>query len=154
MKGNNQIIKALNERLSEELAAISQYMVHAEMAANWGYGKLHEELEKTAHTEMHHAENLIGRIIFLEGQPVVNKLAPIKIGQNVQGIVTNDYQGEVSAVKAYNEVMRLAVESGDNATRDLVGKILQDEEGHVDWGEEQRDQIQQMGLENYLTTKV
>ena len=154
MKGNAQILKALNERLSEELAAISQYMVHAEMADNWGYGKLHRELEHTARTEMHHAEALIGRIIFLEGQPVVNKLAPIKIGKSLEEIVTNDYQGELDAVKAYNDAIRLAVEVGDNGTRELIEGILKDEEGHVDWSEEQADQIKQMGLENYLTTKV
>lgn len=154
MKGNLQVLDALNGRLSEELSAISQYMVHAEMADNWGYGKLHTELEKIAHTEMHHAEALIGRIIFLEGHPEVSKLAPIKVGKTVQEMVINDHAGEADAVRAYNEVIRLATEVGDNGTRELIDGILKDEEDHVDWGEQQSDQIKQMGLENYLATKV
>ena len=154
MKGNVHVVNVLNQRLAEELTAISQYMVHAEMCDNWGYQKLHEHVEKHAIAEMHHAEALIARIIFLEGTPVVSKLNPIQIGKNVQEIVLFDYEGEVAAVRGYNEAMKLAVEVGDNATRDLLTKILQDEEGHVDWQEQQRDQIEQMGLENYLTTQV
>lgn len=154
MKGSSEVITSLNERLSEELAAISQYMVHAEMVDNWGYHKLHQELEHTARTEMHHAETLIGRIIFLEGNPSVAKLAPIKIGRNVQDLIINDHASEAEAVKAYNQAIHLAVKVGDNGTREMLESILKDEEGHVDWAEQQRDQIEQMGLENYLSTQV
>lgn len=154
MKGNQKIIKSLNDRLREELTAISQYMVHSEMCANWGYEKLHQAIEKQAIDEMHHAEWLIARIIFLEGAPVVSKLDEIRIGKAVKDIVSNDLGAERDAVNAYNDSIRLAVELGDNATRDLLAKILQDEERHVDWGEVQRDQIEQMGLENYLTNQV
>jgi bacterioferritin len=154
MKGNPTIIQALNNRLSEELGAISQYMVHAEMVANWGYGKLHDELEQTAHTEMHHAETLIARIIFLEGQPIVHKLPPIKIGGDVQEIIINDHAGEAEAVGAYNKAIGQAAELGDNGTRELLEGILRDEEAHVDWGETQSDQIKQMGLPQYLNSKV
>jgi bacterioferritin len=154
MKGHQKIIGSLNDRLREELTAISQYMVQSEMCANWGYEKLHTAIEKQAVDEMHHAEWLIGRIIFLEGAPVVSKLDEIRIGKTVKDMIGNDREAEAGAIKAYNETMALAVQLGDNATRDLLAKILQDEERHVDWAEQQRDQIEQMGLENYLANQV
>jgi bacterioferritin len=154
MQGNAQLLNLLNQRLSEELTAISQYVVHSEMCDNWGYKGLHDRIMKHAMDEMHHAEALIGRIIFLEGTPVVSKLNPILIGANAKEIILHDYEGELAAVRGYNETMKLAFDVGDNATRDLLAKILQDEEGHVDWQEQQRDQIEQMGIENYLMTQV
>jgi len=154
MKGNQKVVDSLNARLREELTAISQYMVQSEMCANWGYGKLHAAIEKQAKDEMHHAEMLIGRVIFLEGMPVVSKLDQIKVGKTVKDMIGNDREAEAGAIKAYNETMRLAVELGDNATRDMLAKILQDEERHVDWAEQQRDQIEQMGIENYLANQV
>ena len=154
MKGEARIINSLNDRLREELTAINQYMVHSEMCASWGYERLHQDIEKQAVQEMHHAESLIGRILFLEGLPVVSKLDQIRIGKNVKEIVLNDLNAEQDAVKAYNESIKLAVQLGDNATRDLLAKILQEEEGHVDWAERQRDQIAQMGLEGYLSNQV
>lgn len=154
MKGHQKVIDSLNDRLREELTAISQYMVQSELCANWGYEKLHEAIEKQAKDEMHHAEMLIGRVIFLEGMPVVSKLDAIKVGKTVKDMIGNDRDAEAAAIKAYNETMRLAVELGDNATRDMLAKILQDEERHVDWAEQQRDQIAQMGLENYLANQV
>ncbi len=154
MKGNAKLLKVLNELLAEELTSINQYMVHSEMCDNWGYGKLHKAIEKQAIDEMHHAEWLIGRLLFLEGAPTVSKLNPIKIGQSVKEIVLNDYGAELDAVKGYNNAIKLAVEVGDNGSRDLLTKILKDEEGHVDWAEQQRDQIQQMGLEIYLNKQT
>jgi len=154
MKGNTNVIKKLNDLLAEELTAINQYMVHSEMCDNWGYQKLHKAIEKQAIEEMHHAEWLIGRILFLEGSPTVSKLNRISIGKSVKDMVLNDYEAEIGAVKAYNTAIKMAVESGDNGSRDLLTKILKDEEAHVDWGEVQRDQIQQMGLENYLTNQT
>ena len=151
MKGNDKIIAALNQLLADELTAISQYMVHAEMCDNWGYDKLHEAVEKQAFDEMHHAEWLIARIIFLEGSPNVSKLNPIKIGKSVVDIIGNDEEAELGAVRAYNDGIQLAHEVLDHATVDLLTTILKMEEGHVDWGEMQRDQIEQMGLENYLS---
>lgn len=150
MKGNEKLIAVLNQLLADELTAISQYMVHAEMCANWGYQKLHEAVEKQARDEMHHAEWLIQRIIFLEGMPVVSKLNPMQLGQTVPEIIGNDQQAEVAAVRAYNSGIRLAHEVDDQATTDLLTTILKMEEGHVNWAEEQRAQIEQMGLENYL----
>jgi bacterioferritin len=154
MKGNEKVIEALNARLAEELAAINQYMVHSEMCADWGYERLHEAVEKRAITEMKHAEQLIGRILFLEGRPIVNNLAPIYIGPEVEDQLQNDLAAEHAAVQVYNESVRLAVEVGDNGTRALLESILADEEEHVDWLEAQLDQIRQMGLQNYLVEQI
>ena len=154
MKGNKKVIDILNSRLAEELTAISQYMVHSEMCANWGYQKLHEAIEKQAIDEMKHAEMHIGRILFLEGTPTVSKLNRMVIGKTVEEIVTADESAELDAVKAYNESIAAAVEAGDNATAEMLKKILQDEERHVDWGETQSEMIKQMGLQVYLSNQV
>ena len=154
MKGNDKLIDVLNQLLADELTAISQYMVHSEMCDNWGYDKLHKAIESQAMDEMHHAEWLIQRIIFLEGTPVVSKLNPMQIGQSVLEMVTNDEDAELGAVRAYNAGIRLAHEVDDQASVDLLTKILKMEEGHVDWAEQQRAQIEQMGLENYLTNQT
>ena len=153
MKGNDKILATLNELLADELTAISQYMVHSEMCDNWGYDKLHKAIEAQAIDEMHHAEWLIGRIIFLEGTPVVSKLNPMKIGAKVADMVAYDEEAELGAIRAYNAGIRLAHDVDDQGTVDLLTKILKMEEDHVDWNERQRDQIAQMGLENYLTTQ-
>jgi bacterioferritin len=154
MKGNEKLLAVLNQLLADELTAINQYMVHSEMCDNWGYEKLHKAIEKQAHDEMHHAEWLIRRLIFLEGAPVVSKLNPIRIGKSVLEMIGNDQDAELAAVRAYNAAIRLAHEVDDQATVDLLTKILQMEEGHVDWAEKQRAQIEQMGLENYLTNQT
>lgn len=154
MKGNDKLIEALNGLLADELTAISQYMVHSEMCDNWGYTKLHKAIEKQAVEEMHHAEWHIQRILFLEGTPVVSKLRPMKIGTSVLEIVTNDQEAEQDAIRAYNEAIALARQVADNSTVELLTKILKMEEGHVDWAEVQRSQIEQMGLENYLSNQT
>lgn len=154
MKGNDRIVAVLNQLLADELTAISQYMVHSEMCANWGYDRLHQAIEHQAHDEMHHAEWLITRILFLEGAPVVSKLNPLKIGQTVLEIVSNDQEDELGAIRAYNSGIGLAHEVADQGTADLLMKILVMEEGHVDWAEIQRTQIAQMGIENYLTNQA
>lgn len=154
MKGNEKILSVLNDLLADELTAIHQYMVHSEMCDNWGYVKLHKAIEKQAIDEMHHAEWLIQRIIFLEGAPVVSRLNAIQIGKDVPEIIGTDQEAELAAVRAYNAAIRLAHEVDDQATVDLLTKILKMEEGHVDWAEQQRDQITQMGLENYLSNQT
>jgi len=154
MNGDPKVLKVLNELLADELTAINQYMVHSEMCDNWGYAKLHEKIEKRAVDEMHHAEMLMGRIIFLEGAPTVSRLKSIAIGQNVKEMVTRDHESEQGAVKSYNDAIRIAMDMADHGTRELLDKILKDEEAHIDWLEAQRDQIEQMGIENYLTTQV
>jgi bacterioferritin len=153
MKGNDKVLAVLNELLAEELTAISQYMVHSEMCDSWGYEKLHKAIEKQAVDEMHHAEWLIGRILFLDGIPIVSKLNPMKIGKDVAQIVANDEEAEIGAVRAYNAAIKVAREAEDQATADLLTKILKEEEIHVDWGEVQRTQIQQMGLQVYLANQ-
>ncbi len=150
MKGNEKIIERLNVLLADELTAINQYMVHSEMCANWGYERLHEANEKRAIDEMKHAEKLISRIIFLEGQPVVSRLNAIHIGATVATQLSNDHAAEEGAIKMYNDSVRLAAEASDNGTRELFEDILEDEENHIDWLEAQLDQIEQMGLQNYL----
>jgi bacterioferritin len=151
MKGNEKLIAVLNDLLAEELTAISQYMVHSEMCDTWGYEKLHVAIEKQAKEEMHHAESLIGRILFLEGIPVVTKLKPINIGKRVPDIVTNDQQAEEGAIRAYNSAIALSGDVADQATADLLTGILKMEEAHLDWNEVQRRQIEEMGIANYLT---
>lgn len=154
MKGNQKILEQLNLLLADELTAINQYIVHSEMCANWGYDRLHEANEKRAIDEMKHAEKLIARILFLEGQPIVNRLGAIHIGSDVPVQLQNDWDAESGAIKIYNDSIRLAVEVGDNGTRTLLEEILKDEEDHIDWLEAQRDQIQQMGLQVYLTEQI
>ncbi len=154
MKGNDKIIERLNALLADELTAVNQYMVHSEMCANWGYERLHKAIEKRAIDEMKHAEKLIGRTIFLEGKPIVSDLNKINIGSDVEAQLKNDWAAEDDAVKAYNEGIRLAVEVGDNGSRELLESILKDEEDHIDWLEAQLDQIKQMGIQNYLVEQV
>ncbi|MBM3121404.1 MAG: bacterioferritin [Chloroflexi bacterium] len=154
MKGNERILAALNGLLADELTAISQYMVHSEMLANWGFEKLHEAKEHQALDEMHHAEWLIARILFLEGTPIVSKLNPMKIGAGIKEMITNDQAAEVGAIKSYNDAITLGHEVKDQGSVDLLMKILTDEERHEDWAEAQLDQIGQMGFENYLTNQT
>jgi len=154
MKGNAELITILNNLLAEELTAINQYMVHSEMCDNWGFEKLHKAIEKQAVDEMKHAESLIARILFLEGSPTVSRLNDIHVGKTVLEMVNNDGEAETNAVRMYNDAIRRAVEAKDDGTRDLLTKILKDEEAHLDWDEQQRDQIGQMGIENYLAAQI
>jgi bacterioferritin len=154
MKGQTKVIETLNALLADELTAINQYIVHSEMCANWLYQELHEAIEKRAITEMHHAEKLIARIIFLEGMPVVSNLLPMHIGATVEDQLRNDWIAEEGAVKAYNSGVQLCVELGDNGSRALLESILSDEEEHIDWIEAQLDQIAQMGIQNYLVEQT
>jgi bacterioferritin len=154
MKGNEKLLETLDQLLADELTAINQYMVHSEMCENWGYNKLHLDIRKQAMDEMHHAEWLIERIIFLEGAPTVSKLNPIKIGKTVSDMISNDNSDELNAVRTYNEAIKLARAVDDQGTADLLSKILKMEEGHVDWADIQISQIAQMGLENYLAGQM
>lgn len=154
MKGNETLVQKLNDLLADELTAINQYMVHSEMCANWGYERLHKAVEKRAIEEMKHAEKLIERLLFLEGIPVVSNLKSIHIGAEVEKQFQNDLKAEVDAVKAYNGGIRMAVEVGDNGSRELLESILEDEEEHLDWLEAQLDQIKQMGIQNYLAAQT
>jgi len=148
------MIELLNARLAEELTAINQYFVHAEMCENWNYKRLGEAIEKRAIAEMKHAEKLIERILFLEGRPIVSNLNEITIGVEVPEMHENDLGAEEGAVRGYNEGIRLATELGDNNTKVLLESILKEEEEHVDWLEAQLDQIRQIGIQNYLTQQI
>ena len=150
MKGNQKLIDALNERLAEELGAINQYFVHAEMCEDWGYSSLQSAIKQRSIQEMKHAEMLIERILFLDGRPIVSKIGSITIGNEVEEIHQKDWNAEEDAIKKYNETIRLAVEVGDNGTKRILESILNDEESHIDWLEEQQDQISQMGIQFYL----
>lgn len=154
MKGNADLINVLNELLSEELSAINQYMVHSEMNANWGYEKLHKDFEKRAISEMIHAEKLIGRILFLEGMPIVSKLKDLHIGSDIPKMLENDHHLEEDAIRQYNEAIRLAGEVKDFATREILEGILKDEDAHIDKLEELQDQVEQMTLPIFLSTQV
>ena len=154
MKGDAKIIEKLNDLLADELTAINQYMVHSEMCDNWGYDKLHKTIEKRAIDEMKHAEKLIGRILFLEGIPIVSELKKIAIGADVPKMFANDHHSESGAIKSYNEAIILAGTVKDYATREVLESILKDEDAHIDGIEEVLDQIGQMGLQIFLTTQV
>lgn len=154
MKGDPKLIDTLNSLLADELTAINQYIVHAEMCEDWGYGKLHQGFEKRAIDEMKHAEKLIGRILFLGGTPIVSNLNKIHIGAEVSQQVENDRLAEVDAIKAYNDAIVLAGELRDYATRDILTQILNDEDQHMDELEELQDQIEQMTLPIFLSIQV
>jgi len=154
MKGNVQLLDILNDLLSDELTAVSQYMVHAEMCDDWGYEKLAEPVEKRAIDEMKHAETHIERILFLEGLPIVSNLNKINIGTDVLTILKNDHAAEDVAIREYNKAIKLCGDLADNGTREILDDILGDEEAHIDWIEAQLDQIAQMGIQNYLVEQL
>ena len=154
MKGNDKLIQALNGLLADELTAINQYVVHGEMAENWGYGKLKKSIGGRAITEMKHAEKLIERILFLEGTPVVSELNKIHIGADIPKQCANDLASEMTAVASYNSAVKLATDVGDNATKEILEGILADEDGHVNDLEEKLDQIKQMGIQNFLSIQA
>lgn len=150
MKGKPEVISALSEALKEELGAINQYMLHAEMQENWGYKKLGKFIRKQSIGEMKHAEQLMERILFLEGMPNMTDMEKLRIGKNVTQQLENDLALERSAVVSYNKAIETCRRVGDNATADFLKDILKDEESHVDFLETQLDLIEQVGLQNYL----
>lgn len=154
MKGNEKVLAYLNETLKAELTAISQYFLHAEMMENWGYRKLAGVTKKESIEEMHHAEILMERILFLEGMPKMDSLFPLRIGQTVKEHLENDLALELEAIPRLNQAIAEAVAQGDNGSRDLFQKILLDEEHHVDYLEAQLHMISEMGLDNYLARQM
>ena len=153
MKGNQELVDALNGLLASELTSINQYMVHAEMAEDWGYTRLSENFKKRSITEMKHAERLIERILFLEGTPIVSHLNDMHIGAEIPQQVNNDHAMELDAIRQYNEAIVLAGQVLDYATRDILEAILRDEDTHLDELEELQDQIEQMTLPTFLSTQ-
>lgn len=154
MRGNETVIAALNGALKEELTAINQYFLHAEMCENWGYKKLSSFIKKQSIDEMKHAEVLIERILFLDGTPKMSETMSLSIGQNVKQMIENDLKLETGAVAMYNSYIKQAVEAGDNGSRELLTRLLKDEEEHADWLETQLGQIAEIGLDNYLTQQI
>jgi bacterioferritin len=153
MRGNQKVIEELNKALREELTAINQYFLHAEMCENWGYHKLSEYIKKQSIGEMKHAEGLIERILFLEGTPAMEPLK-LTVGNSVRQAIESDLNLELSAVSAYNNAVQIATEQKDNGSRDLLVMLLKDEEGHVDWLEAQLHQINELGYERYLSMQM
>ena len=154
MKGNADVIAGLNEALGEELAAINQYFLHAEMCENWGYKKLSALDKKQSIDEMKHAEQLIERILFLDGKPNMDKNHKLNVGKTVPEMIKNDLKLEIAAVAMYNRLIDLATKNRDQGTAELLKKILREEEGHVDALEDQEDEIRDMGLQVYLSVQV
>jgi bacterioferritin len=153
MKGNPKVIEQLNKALREELTAINQYFLHAEMCENWGYRKLSGFIKKQSMGEMKHAEKLIERILFLDGTPSMEPLK-LTVGANVRQAIESDLNLELSAVSEYNAAIQIAVQEKDNGTRDLLVVLLKDEESHVDFLESQLHQINELGYERYLTMQM
>jgi bacterioferritin len=153
MKGNPKVIEQLNRALREELTAINQYFVHAEMCENWGYDKLSKYIRMQSIGEMKHAEKLMERILFLDATPSMEPMA-LSIGKDVRDMVQSDLKLEIGAVAMYNEAVKIAYEHHDNGSRDLFVTLLKDEEEHVDWLEAQAHQIKELGYERYLTMQI
>ncbi len=153
MKGSPKVIEHLNKALREELTAINQYFLHAEMCENWGYERLSEYIKMQSIGEMKHAESLMERILFLDGSPSMKPLE-LTVGKNVQEMLQSDLDLEVAAVRDYNAAIQVAVEEKDNGSRDLFVQLLKDEESHVDWLEAQMHQIKELGYERYLTMQM
>jgi bacterioferritin len=154
MKGKPEVLKVLQEMLKEELGAINQYMLHAEMCSNWGYKRLYAHTKKESINEMKHAEELIERLVFLEGSPNLGELPKLNIGKDVQQQFENDLALEKGAVADYNSAIALCRKAGDHASADMLQTILDDEEGHVDFLEEQLGLIKELGLANYLAQQM
>ncbi len=154
MKGNPKVIEVLNEALKEELTAINQYFLHAEMCENWKYEKLATHIRKESIDEMKHAEAVIERILFLDGTPNMTSPMTINVGQNVREQLESDYKLELSAITMYNKAVEVARQASDNSTRELFERILKDEEGHLDWIEAQLHQIKELGYERYLAQQI
>ena len=154
MQGNSKVIAALNEALKEELTAINQYFLHAEMCENWHYSKLGDYIKKQSIDEMKHAEALIERILFLDGTPNLTELMKLTVGRNVKEQIESDLKLEIEAVTLYNRSIQTARDEGDNASRELFERLLKDEEEHVDWLEAQLYQIGEIGYERYLSQQI
>jgi bacterioferritin len=154
MKGKPEVLKALQEMLREELGAINQYFLHSEMCENRGYEKLSKHIKKISINEMGHAEELTERMLFLEGTPNLSELPKLNIGKDVKQQLENDLALEHGAVTGYNEAIATCRKAGDNGTADFLKGILTDEEGHVDFFEEQLGLIEQLGLQNYLAQQL
>ncbi len=153
MRGNDQVIAQLNQALREELTAINQYFLHAEMCHNWGYHRLGDYIRKQSIDEMKHAEELIERLLFLDATPNMSHM-DLSVGANVRAQLEADLKLEHNAVAMYNKSIQVSRDAGDDASRELFSKLLKDEEEHVDWLEAQLHQIKEIGYERYLSNQT
>jgi len=154
MQGDPKVLEQLNLTLKEELQAINQYFLHAEMCENWGYERLSDYIKKQSIGEMKHAESIIERILFLDGTPNMTEPMTLSIGRNVREQLQSDLDLEIHAVKMYNNAVEVARAASDNASRELFEKLLKDEEEHVDWLEAQVHMIGEIGYERYLSLQM
>jgi bacterioferritin len=154
MQGNPKVIAILNEALSDELMAINQYFLHAEMCENWHYHRLSTFIKKQSIDEMRHAEALIERLLFLEGAPNLTKPMKLSVGETVKDQLESDMKLELNAIAMYNRFSQTAREEGDNVSRELFERLLKDEERHLDWLEAQMHQIKELGYERYLSQQI
>jgi bacterioferritin len=154
MKSDPKVVEALNGLLMEELTAINQYILHSEMCSNWGYGKLAGVIKKAAIDEMKHAEKLIEHILLLDNKPTVSVLKPMHVGADAEKIITGNLKLEYGGRESYNAGIKVAVAAGDNGSRAIMESNLSDEEGHIDYLEGLKDQIEQMGLQQFLAQQL
>jgi bacterioferritin len=154
MKGHQAVIDALNQVLTAELTAINQYFIHAKMCRNWGYQRLASHIRKESIDEMKHADELIERILYLEGVPNVQRLNKVNVGENVPEQLRLDLELEREAIPRINDAIKLARDHQDHGSEELLRKILVAEEEHTDWLEAQLTQIDQLGVANYLAQQI
>jgi bacterioferritin len=154
MKGNEEVIAVLQDVLCAELTAINQYFIHARMCENWGYKRLAAYIRKESVEEMHHAQEIIDRILYFDGAPNMQKYMKINVGKTVPDQFRNDLEVEHQAVPRLNRGIEIAREKGDNGTRALLEHILKEEEEHVDWLEAQLGIVKEVGVENYLAQQM
>jgi bacterioferritin len=154
MRGDPKVIEILNDVLTAELTAINQYFIHAKMCENWGYTRLGEYVRHESIDEMKHADQIIDRILFLEGIPNMQRLNPVRVGETVPEQFDLDLQLEYTAIKRLNDGIASCVAAGDNASRHLLEEILVSEEEHADWLEAQIELIRQVGEQNYLAQQL
>ncbi|MEE9382346.1 MAG: bacterioferritin [Nannocystaceae bacterium] len=150
MRGDDQVIEALNDILTAELTGINQYFVHAKMCKNWGFGKLAEHSRNESIDEMRHADQIIDRILYLDGVPNLQRLGKLSVGETVPEQIAADLELETRAIERLNRAVILCREVGDSGTRELCERILVSEEEHADWLERQQHLIATVGLERYL----
>lgn len=154
MKGDPDVLAALNDLLTAELTAINQYYVHYKMCENWGYPKVAAKKREEALEEMRHADEVIERILFLDGVPNMQRLQPVKVGERVDEQHRLDLELELAAVQRLNQGIALARDRGDNGTRELLERILVEEEEAIDWLEAQLGILETIGLERYLAEQM
>jgi len=154
MKGDSEVVKALNEVLTAELTAINQYFIHSRMCGNWGYRRLAAKKREESIGEMKDAQTIMDRILYLEGIPNVQKLNPVRVGEDPVEQHRNDLAVETEAIVRLNKAIKLCVEKGDNGTRDMLESILRDEEESADWLEGQLHIIEEIGKAAYLAEQI